>query len=120
MVSSWRMTRSAVFVSALATSVELPQTCVGAVGFSPHPLEICAVTTGHLTADVPSCAHGRAPIAGYICSPHEMFFLGSGCRGSGQHEPESCLPPKLREQYKKNGPTLKSSQTSDDFSAPSM
>ena len=72
MVSTWRMIRSAVFVSALAISVELAQTCVGAVGFFTAPAAHSAVTTGHLTAHVPSHAHERAPIAGYVCSPHGM------------------------------------------------
>ena len=68
------MVRSAVSVSALAISVELAQTCVGAVGLFTGPAahNICAVTTVHLTAHVPSHAHGRAPIAGYVCSPHGM------------------------------------------------
>ena len=99
MVSTWKMIRSAIFVSALAISVELAQPCVGAVGCSTAPAVhlfiMCAATTTHLTAHVPSCALGRAPIAGYVCSPHGMLLLGSDCRGSGQNR---VFPQRLREQ----------------------
>ena len=42
MVSTWRMIRSAVFVSALAMLVKLAQTCVGAEGFFiAHVVHVC-------------------------------------------------------------------------------
>ena len=108
------MIRSAVFVSVLVISVELAQPCM-VLGYgafmgcfnAPAVLQRAATTT-HLTAHVPSCALGRAPIAGYKRLPHGMLLLSSDCRGSGQNRVSN---------KKKNGPPLKSSQTSDDFSA---
>ena len=63
-VSTWRMIRSAVFVSVLVISVELAQPCM-VLGYgafigcftSPAVLQRAATTT-HLTAHVPSCALG--------------------------------------------------------------
>ena len=64
MVSTWRMIRSAVFVSVLVISVELAQPCM-VLGYgafmgcftAPAVLQRAATTT-HLTAHVPSCALG--------------------------------------------------------------
>ena len=109
MVSTWRMIRSAVFVSALATSVELAQTCVG-LGFFTAPAahivhKLCAVTTGDLTAHVPSHARGRAPIAGYVCSPHEMFFLRSVVVAARVNTSQNrVFPRSCASRKKKNGP----------------
>ena len=48
------MVRCAVFVSALATSVELAQNCAGTYDVSSHPLYISAVRTGRLTVHINS------------------------------------------------------------------
>ena len=98
-VSTWKMIRSSILVSAFVTSSSTRKRlshrraranlswaglhrsrCTAAV-------LLCTSSTRHETAHVPSsCALKRAPIAGYVCSPHGMLMLlvRSGCRGSGQ------------------------------------
>ena len=118
MVSTWRMIRSAVFVSVLVISVELAQPCMvlwyGAfIGCFTAPVVLQrAATTTHLAAHVPSCALGYAPIAGYVCSPHGMLLLGSNCRGAGQNRvfPQSCVS-----NQKKNWAYAKIKSKPDDF-----
>ena len=75
-VSTWRMIHSIAFVSALGISVELAQTCVVRGVFGRiRCTYLCTVTAGHLTAHVPSHAHERTQIAGYVCSPHGMSLF---------------------------------------------
>ena len=57
MASTWSMIRSAVFVSALAISVELARTCLGAVGFFTAPaVHMCSHNGASDSARTMTCA----------------------------------------------------------------
>ena len=93
-------------------SVELAQTYVGAVGFFTAPaVHMCSHNGESDSARLPSHAHERAPIAGYVCSPQGMplcvVVVAAWVKIVSS---QSCVSSK-----KKGGPTLKSSQTSNDF-----
>lgn len=78
MVSTWRMTRS-LCAWRLSYRSSLRKLEFVPVGFLNAPAVqqylLCATTTGHQTAHVPSRVQERVPIAWYVCSPHGMHSL---------------------------------------------
>ena len=60
---------------------------------------LCASTTKHETARVPPCTFERAPIAGYVRSPHGMHLLVGDCCGSGKNRvlSQSCTSGRKKD-----------------------
>ena len=102
MVSTWSMIRNAVFVSALATSVELAQTSGGAVRHfiarDLHKFGHNGTPDSARTITCPSAADDRRVcILATRNAPIGVVIIAARV--------EILTPPKLRQQAQKKGPT---------------
>ena len=101
MVSTWNgVIRSAVFVSALAMSVELAQTCLGAVVFLNAPaVHMCSNNEASDSARSITCAGRRSP--GMYARHTGCPYSCSDCRCSGQNRlfPQRCASSQKQRAY---------------------